>query len=115
MSSKDGSYLFLVPVMGLFFWFNYNKPRLSYQWVNGNQLVFNLTKGSKGVNGTINVMSQSMWDVINTAQTFAAPINNNISWQGNTAFSVIPQADSVFFQVQEGDKIIFTQTVNKEA
>ena len=110
MSSKDGSYLLLVPAIGLFFWFNYNKPKLSYQWVNGNQLVFNLTKGSKGVNGTINVMGQSMW----VLETFA-PINNTISWQGNTAFSVVPQVDGVFFQVQQGDKIIFTQTVNKQA
>jgi len=100
VSSKDGSYLFLVPVMGLFFWFNYNKPRLTHQWVNG-QLVFNLTKGSKGINGAVSPNDTTL--------------TNTISWQGDTAFSVLPQGDSVFFQVQQGDKIIFTQTVNKEA
>ena len=101
MSSKDGSYLLLVPAIGLLFWFNYNKPKLRYQWVNGNQLVFNLTKGSKGVNGTVSPNDTTL--------------TNTVSWQGNTAFSVLPQGDSVFFQVQQGDKIIFTQTVNKEA
>lgn len=99
MSSKDGSYILLVAAMSAFFYYSYTRPKLTYQWVNG-QLVFNLTCGSKGINGTVN---------LNDGFT------NNISWQGNTAFSVIPQTNSVLFQVQKGDKIIFTQTVNKQA
>lgn len=100
MSSKDGSYILLVAALGSLWFFNYNKPRLTYQWVNG-QLVFNLVCGSKGINGIVN---------LNDTQ-----LTNNVSWQGNYAFSVVPQGDSVFFQVQKGDKIIFTQTVNKPA
>ena len=100
MSSKDGSYLFLVVAMGTFFYYSYTRPKLTYQWVNG-QLVFNLTKGGKGINGMVSPNDTTL--------------TNTISWQGNTAFSVLPQGDSVFFQVQQGDKIIFTQTVNKQA
>ena len=84
--------------MGGFFWFNYNKPKLTYQW-NGNSLTFNFTKGSKGVNGTVNLNDT---------------LNDNVSWQGDYAFSVVPSADGVYFQISDKDlKIIFQQTVSK--
>lgn len=101
MTEGNKAILSAVFAGGFLYWMvnQYNKPKLTYQWVNG-QLVFNLTCGSRGVNGIVN---------LNDA------LNNNISWQGDVAFSVVPQVDSVFFQVQKGDKIIFTQTVNKQA
>jgi hypothetical protein len=100
MSSKDTSYLLLLAAISAFFYYSYTRPKLTYQWLNG-QLVFNLTAGGKGINGTVSPNDTTL--------------TNTVSWQGNTAFSVVPQVDSVFFQVQQGDKIIFTQTVNKQA
>jgi len=102
MTEGNKAVLSAVFAGGFLWWMvnQYNKPKLTYQWVNG-QLVFNLTKGGKGINGTVSPNDTTL--------------TNTISWQGDTAFSVLPQGDSVFFQVQQGDKIIFTQTVNKEA
>ena len=95
--SAGASFLFAGGFIAWMVW-QYNKPKLTYYW-QGNALTFNFTKGSKGVNGTVS-----------TTDT----LNDNVRWQGDYAFSVVPSATGVYFQISDKDlKIIFQQTISK--